>query len=583
MSTFNSPHKPALDTSQRMARALRNSDVLKDLPGSSAAGGGVVRVRAEWKSTPSGRKVVELWPVEQRPGEEDGKTDAEVESDWWAVTVRVYDDVGEHLCDLAMSEDNTVAALKTRLLSMYPERSSSTPMDYDDAALDERLAKIKMMPPPPRSDGSDASSVEETLFKLSRNGSETAAETFGFHNVLGIVRDIVAPVVSDSASSSSSGEEDEDRFDDVGEVLKLDVVFDDEEDEDEGEKDTLSGKLFGGSHSQVLISYLPTDMQRSFERKLIILQNVFEMYLPAVASWSPSAHLVFAITIAAVFVELLGFALWATIAVSICYARARSEEDLRRKAEKRNLKLHTKMQQIKSEFERMKYIAEQVSSGRDMRTLNTFTKSVDLAWANAVMAATYTGFLRDWLEQKVEKTVSDRLALQTPLIFDSCSVVDFKLSELPPMASAIRVIKSQKLPDGNVALELAISATRAEFGFGIKAKLKLGIPLKIDCAFKAEKLEGRVSVVYTKTAPFAKTVRLSLADVPHTSLNINHNGVDIEKLPGVDLWIRTAIEKLTVTRLLEPNAITYNCDLHWRKHQANARRENGASKATIVQ
>jgi len=563
-----------------MTRALRNSEVLKDLPGSSAAGGGVVRVRAEWKSTPSARKVVELWPVEKRPGEEDGKTDADVESDWWAVTVRVYDDVGEHLCDLAMSEDNTVAALKTRLLSMYPERSSSTPMDYDDAALDERLAKIKKMPPPPRSDGSDASSIEETLFKLSRNGSETGAETFGFHNVLGIVRDIVAPVVSESSSSSSSGEEDDDRFDDGGEILKLDVVFDDEENEDE-EDSTLSGTLFGGSYSQVLISYLPTDMQRSFERKLIVFQNVLEMYLPAVASWSPSAHLVFAITVAAVLVELLGFALWATIAVSICYARARSEEDLRRKAEKRNLRLHTKMQQIKSEFERMKYIAEQVSSGRDMRTLNTFTKSVDLAWANAIMAATYTGFLRDWLEQKVEKTVSERLAAQMPLVFDSCSVVDFKLSELPPMATAIRVIKSQQLPDGNVVLELAISATRTELGFGIKAKLKLGIPLEIDVKFKAEKLEVRISVVYMKTAPFAKTVRLSLADVPQTSLNINHNGVDIEKLPGVDLWIRTAIEKLTVTRLLEPNAIIYHCDLHWRKHQA--RRENGASNATTVQ
>ena len=563
-----------------MGRALKNDEMLRDLPGASAAGGGRVRVRAAWVSTPTGRKVVELSPMPA--DEETARTDAgeEIESDWWAVTVSVYDDREEHLCDLAMSEDNTVAALKTRLLAQFPEKSAATTMDFDETALKEKLEKIKMRSPPasqktishtnPMYDNDTEERVLTTSGRVGGKGTETGK--FGIQNVLGIVRDIVAPIVSDESSPSASDDEIEEDFDDTGDVMTL-VASLDETDEEEEDMKVPTGQLFGGPHSKIIVGYLPTNYQETFERILIFLQKVLDEYLPAVASFPPAAHLVFAITIAAVLVELLGFALWMTIAISVCYARVRSEEELRRRAENRNMKLAMKMQQVKSEFNRMKYIAEHVSSARDKRALNSLTKSGDLAWANAVMAATYSGFLRDWANRKIEKTISERLETQKPAILEKCAIVDFKLSDKAPVASAIRVIKSQKLQDGDVLLELAISADRSEFSFSIGAKLKLGPPIKIDVKFKAENLEARAAVVYTKMAPFAKTVRVSLAEVPKTSLSISHNGMDIADLPGVDIWIRTSIEKLTVNRFLEPNAIIYNCDVHWRKHQAKVRKE----------
>lgn len=565
--------------------ALRNDQLLRDLPGAAAEGGGVVRFDATWVKTASGRRVVELRlskPLESLEHEEAVK--AEAESDWWAVTCRIT--IPEHpnkSVDISMSEDNSVAALKTRLLALYPELSkddSLVDVDFDEQ-LERAMKPQKQTGTPTKSQGGKPApfvlqkprdKAQEELPQTTRVREKQ--ETFGISNVIHAVRDIVAPMLE---SDEDEEVEDVDWKSESGEVFTFDVYTDsDEDDDDDGESNQtlLKGELFGGAHAKNIIHYLPAQMHESVEQKLIFAQNALEMLFPKVASWPPAAHLVAAITAAAFVVELMGFTLWATIAISVCYFRVRGEEALRLRAERRANKLQAKLETRNKDLARMKFIAESVSQKEQVQTMNhTFAKSTDISWANTTFATAWAGFLRDWVNTKVQTSLCEKLQQQRPVVLDKIQITDFALSKRPPAASAIRVIRSETQADGNTAVELAISSSGVGFSFLIDAKLKLGIPFKIAVQFEAANLEARVSVVFIRHAPFAKCVRLSLADVPKTSLQIKPeglSGVDVADLPGVDIWIRSAIEKATVTQVLEPNALYYDAEKHWNNRKRDA-------------
>jgi Ca2+-dependent lipid-binding protein len=219
----------------------------------------------------------------------------------------------------------------------------------------------------------------------------------------------------------------------------------------------------------------------------------------------------------------------------------------------------------------MKFIAESVSQQGQVRALNsTFSKATDISWANTTFAAAWAGFLREWVNKKVQTSLCEKLEQQRPVVLDKIQIADFALSKRPPAASAIRVIRSESQADGNNVVELAISSSGVGFSFLVDAKLKLGIPFKIAVNFEAANLEARVSIVFIRHAPFAKCIRLSLADVPKTSLQIKPeglSGIDVADLPGIDIWIRSAIEKATVTQVLEPNALYYDSEKHWNNRK----------------
>jgi len=570
--------------------ALRNDQLLKDLPGAAAEGGGVVRIDAAWVKTPSGRRVVELKLSGELDSLEREAVKEEAESDWWAVTCRVT--IPEHpqkSVDISMSEDNTVAALKTRLMSLYPELAKEDLLDEID--FDEQLERAMRAPankpvPSTKTTGKPTPLVlqkpRERMPQDVMPPSPVREKHDGFNisNVLDAVRDIVAPMLqseSDEDEEDSQEAQGADLESDSGPVIRFEVCdssSSDDEGDNEEHRTLLKGQLFGGSHAKNLIHYLPAQMHESAEQKLILAQKALEMLFPKIASWQPAAHLVFAITIAAFIVEFMGFALWAMIAISICYFRARSEEALRICAERRTHRLQSKLQKTRKDLERMAYIAENVADKRQVRSMNnTFSKSTDISWANTTFAAAWAGFLREWVNKKVQDGTSEHLDKQRPAMLDKIKVVNFALSERPPAASAIRVIKSERQADGNLVVELAISSSGVGFSFLIDAKLKLGIPFKINVNFEASSLEARVSVVFIRHAPFAKCIRLSLADVPKTSLQIKPeglSGVDVADLPGIDIWIRSAIDKATVTRVLEPNAIIYDSESHWKSRTRDA-------------
>jgi hypothetical protein len=570
----------------RSIMALRNDQLLRDLPGAAAEGGGVVRIDATWVKTASGRRVVELKMSKPLDSLEQEAVKAEAESDWWAVTCRIT--IPEHpskSVDISMSEDNTVAALKTRLLALYPELSqddSLIDVDFDEQL--ERAMKPqskKSETPtksPTKSQGKPAPLVlqkprekaQEELPQTTRVREKQ--ETFGISNVIDAVRDMVAPMLE---SDEDEEVQDVDWESESGGVLKFAVYSDDSDDElddeDESNQPLLKGQMFGGAHAKNIIHYLPAQMHESAEQKLILAQHALEMLFPKVASWPPAAHLVAAITAAAFVVEMMGFTLWATIAISVCYFRVRGEEVLRVRAEKRAYKLQAKLETRKKDLARMKFIAESVSQQGQVRALNsTFSKATDISWANTTFAAAWAGFLREWVNKKVQTSLCEKLEQQRPVVLDKIQIADFALSKRPPAASAIRVIRSESQADGNNVVELAISSSGVGFSFLVDAKLKLGIPFKIAVNFEAANLEARVSIVFIRHAPFAKCIRLSLADVPKTSLQIKPeglSGIDVADLPGIDIWIRSAIEKATVTQVLEPNALYYDSEKHWNNRK----------------
>ena len=218
--------------------ALRNDQLLRDLPGAAAEGGGVVRFDATWVKTASGRRVVELRlskPLESLEHEEAVK--AEAESDWWAVTCRIT--IPEHpnkSVDISMSEDNSVAALKTRLLALYPELSkddSLVDVDFDEQ-LERAMKPQKQTGTPTKSQGGKPApfvlqkprdKAQEELPQTTRVREKQ--ETFGISNVIHAVRDIVAPMLE---SDEDEEVEDVDWKSESGEVFTFDVYTDSDED-----------------------------------------------------------------------------------------------------------------------------------------------------------------------------------------------------------------------------------------------------------------------------------------------------------------------------------------------------------------
>ncbi len=296
--------------------------------------------------------------------------------------------------------------------------------------------------------------------------------------------------------------------------------------------------------------------------------------VPGFAEHSLSAHIMIFVTVAAILVKLMGFTFWLLCVVLVCYARVRSEENLRALAEKKALDLQSKLTKVQDDLEQLQFAAATVAANTASRggSLSSGSASVvngqpvaDVLWMNSTIAACWDGFLRNWLSSLAGNLLSDKLSTAKPSVLDSIHLASFEMKHKPPSCRNVRVLRSRKVFEG-VMLELGVELSDISFNMTIHSKLaQLKIPLKLAVELDATNLLLRTSLLLIDRPPYAGSLKTSFADLPETKLKIIPEGVsgrmgNIAEFPGIDLWIKNSIQDALVKNLLEPNSYTWNIE-----------------------
>ena len=96
----------------------------------------------------------------------------------------------------------------------------------------------------------------------------------------------------------------------------------------------------------------------------------------------------------------------------------------------------------------------------------------------------------------------------------------------------------------------------------------------------------RLCLTFINTAPYVGNLRVSLADMPQTSLRISPEGLgglSLTDLPGVDAWLKGAVEGALVRTLVEPNSYLWEVDEWWATRNAEAaEEERGRVQAAVL-
>ena len=296
---------------------------------------------------------------------------------------------------------------------------------------------------------------------------------------------------------------------------------------------------------------------------------------PGFASHSLSAHIMIFVTVAAILVKLMGFTFWLLCVVLVCYARVRSEENLRALAEKKALDLQSKLAKVQDDLEQLQFATATVAANTASRggslssgsasVLNNGQAVADVLWMNSTIAACWDGFLRNWLSSLAGNLLSDKLSTAKPSVLESIHLASFEMNHKPPSCRNVKVLRSRKVFEG-VMLELGVELSDIAFNMTIHSKLaQLKIPLKLAVELDATNLLLRTSVLLIDKPPYAGLLKTSFADLPETKLKIIPEGVsgrmgNIAELPGVDVWIKNSIQDALVENLLEPNSYTWNIE-----------------------
>lgn len=297
--------------------------------------------------------------------------------------------------------------------------------------------------------------------------------------------------------------------------------------------------------------------------------------VPGFAAHSLSAHIMIFVTVAAILVKLMGFTFWLLCVVLVCYARVRSEENLRALAEKKALDLQSKLAKVQDDLEQLQFAAATVAANTASRggslssgsasVLNNGQSVADVLWINSTIAACWDGFLRNWLSLLAGNLLSDKLSTAKPSVLDSIHLASFEMNHKPPSCRNVKVLRSRKVFEG-VMLELGVELSDISFNMTIHSKLaQLKIPLKLAVELDATNLLLRSSVLLINRPPYAGLLKTSFADLPETKLKIIPEGVsgrmgNIAEFPGIDVWIKNSIQDALVENLLEPNSYTWNIE-----------------------
>jgi hypothetical protein len=297
--------------------------------------------------------------------------------------------------------------------------------------------------------------------------------------------------------------------------------------------------------------------------------------VPGFAAHSLSAHIMIFVTVAAILVKLMGFTFWLLCVVLVCYARVRSEENLRALAEKKALDLQSKLAKVQDDLEQLQFAAATVAANTASRggslssgsasVLNNGQSVADVLWINSTIAACWDGFLRNWLSSLAGNLLSDKLSTAKPSVLDSIHLASFEMNHKPPSCRNVKVLRSRKVFEG-VMLELGVELSDISFNMTIHSKLaQLKIPLKLAVELDATNLLLRSSVLLINKPPYAGLLKTSFADLPETKLKIIPEGVsgrigNIAEFPGIDVWIKNSIQDALVENLLEPNSYTWNIE-----------------------
>jgi len=296
---------------------------------------------------------------------------------------------------------------------------------------------------------------------------------------------------------------------------------------------------------------------------------------PGFASHSLSAHVLIFITLAVIFVKILGFTFWLLLVVLVCYARVRSEEKLRALADGRSLELQSKLAKMRDELEKLQFASATVAANMAARggsfssgsaSFLSAGQSDDVLWMNSTIAACWVGFLRNWLSSLARNVLSEKLMTHKPSLLESIVLEKFEMKHKNPTCGNVKVLRSRNTFEG-VMLELGFEVSDVGFNMNIHAKLSqhLKIPLKLAVELDATNLLLRTTVLLIDRPPYAAYLRTSFADLPQMKIRIIPEGVsgrmgNIAELPGIDVWIKNSVQEALVANLLEPNSYTWNIE-----------------------
>ena len=369
--------------------------------------------------------------------------------------------------------------------------------------------------------------------------------------------------------------------------------------------------VLGGSAAEAALAVLPPAAVAPARAFLVAARRAMHHHVPAVAAWPPVAHLVLFATLAALFVQAMGFALWCALAVCVASARAMDAENRRIDAERRAVEWQREAGKARDEADRASFAmaaaaaAASAASSRDEEyfrgevrsdcvrgersdphaqfLLGGVVSGGDTAWLSTSLAAAWSGFLRDWLSRLVFDAASDKLSAATPAALESAKPRAFAFGDAAPPVDDVRVLRSRRQTNGRVVLELGIRIGAIEGRLDLACALAaVGVPVNVDAAFRAESLDLRLGLVFSDRAPYVETTRVSLAEMPRTRVDLNPEGLgglSVTDLPGVDAWVQSAVEITLARTVLEPNAHEWDVRGWWERR---GREAEEAEEARVV-
>ena len=381
----------------------------------------------------------------------------------------------------------------------------------------------------------------------------------------------------------------------------------------EGAEPASKPTLLGGVVAESAVAVLPPAAAAPARRFLAASHAALAAYAPTVAGWPPVAHLAMFVTVAALLVQAMGFALWCTLAVAVMYLRCVDAEERRCEAERAAAEHRRDAAKARDEADRASFAlaaaaaraaaaaamektgAEGAGVGRCIGlggggegdphaqfVLGGVVSGGDAAWLNTSLAAAWAGFLRGWLSRLVHGTLSEALVANTPSILETMTLERFDLSDAPPGLASARVLRSRRRADGSVMLELGVAADELGSSLVVAGKVAgLGIPLHISVDFTAARIDLRLGLTFIDRPPYVGSLKVSLVDMPKTSLRISPEGLgglSLTDLPGVDAWLRGAVEGALVRTLVEPNAYLWDVAQWW---DAGKERQVAEEKARV--
>lgn len=180
-------------------------------------------------------------------------------------------------------------------------------------------------------------------------------------------------------------------------------------------------------------------------------------------------------------------------------------------------------------------------------------------------------------EALLDDTLGDTLTANKPSALDTVRLERFDLDDAPPAVASARVLRSRRRADGSVMLELGLAVDRLSSALTVTSKVAtLGIPLNISMSFQATRLDLRLCLTFTDAAPYVGSLRFSLADMPETTMRIapeGLGGLNLTDLPGVDAWLKGAVEGALVRTLVEPNSYLWDVEQWWATGKARQAEE----------